>query len=123
MPHPWPLPWCMARHVLCGLIFGVKAWNGSMMSPLRVNASTEPGVRQRMSGSELAARTQMRRDSVQDRSVTSHRRRTTGPISMGNVAIVARRSLLVATRNLLAVRLQILNPGASRTVPSVWSLP
>ena len=93
------------------------------------NATTTPGIRQRMSGSdefgavlalrygvsEQSARKWKRRDSVQDLSATPHRLQTTLMPAQEAVVVALRRLLLLPLDDLLAVTREFLNPDVSRS--------
>ena len=100
-----------------------------MMISLHKNATTTPGIRQRMSGSDepaavLAlrygvsqetARKWKRRDSVQDLSATPHNLQTTLSVAQEAVVVELRRLLLLPLDDLLAVCREFLNPDVSRS--------
>jgi len=96
---------------------------------LHKNATTTPGIRQRMSGSdepaavlalrygvsEETARKWKRRDSVQDLSATPHTLQTTLTPAQEAVVVELRRILLLPLDDLLAVTREFLNPDVSRS--------
>ena len=101
------------------------------MISLHKNATTTPGIRQRMSGSdepaavlalrygvsEETARKWKRRDSVQDLSATPHNLQTTLTVAQETVVVELRRLLLLPLDDLLAVCREVLNPDVSRSGP------
>ena len=100
-----------------------------MMISLHKNATTTPGIRQRLSGSdepaavlalrygvsEETARKWKRRDSVQDLSATPHTLQTTLTPAQEAVVVELRRILLLPLDDLLAVTREFLNPDVSRS--------
>ena len=100
-----------------------------MMISLHKNATTTPGIRQRLSGSsepasvlalrygvsEETARKWKRRDSVQDLSATPHNLQTTLTAAQEAVVVQLRRLLLLPLDDLLAVTREFLNPEVSRS--------
>ena len=94
------------------------------MISLHKNATTTPGIRQRMSGSdepaavlalrygvsEETARKWKRRDSVHDLSATPHSLQTTLTPAQEAVVVELRRLLLLPLDDLLAVTGEFLNP-------------
>ena len=100
-----------------------------MMISLHKNATTTPGIRQRMLGSdepaavlalrygvsEETARKWKRRDSVQDLSATPHTLQTTLSVAQEAVVVELRRLLLLPLDDLLAVTREFLNPDVSRS--------
>lgn len=99
------------------------------MISLQKNATTTPGIRQRLSGgsepasvialrygvSEETARKWKRRDSVQDLSATPHTLQTTLTPAQEAVVVELRRILLLPLDDLLAVCREFLNPDVSRS--------
>lgn len=99
------------------------------MISLHKNATTTPGIRQRMSGSdepaavlalrygvsEETARKWKRRDSVHDLSTTPHTLQTTLTVAQEAVVVELRRLLLLPLDDLLAVTREFLNPAVSRS--------
>ncbi len=99
------------------------------MISLHKNATTTPGIRQRLSGSdepasvlalrygvsEETARKWKRRDSVQDLSATPHTLQTTLTPAQEAVVVELRRLLLLPLDDLLAVTREFLNPDVSRS--------
>ena len=102
-----------------------------MTISLHKNATTTPGILQRLSGSsepasvlalrygvsEETARMWKRRDSVQDLSATPHSLQTTLTAAEEAVVVQLRRLLLRPLDNLLAVTREFLNPDMSRLGP------
>jgi transposase InsO family protein len=100
-----------------------------MMISLHKNATTTPGIRQRLSGSdepasvlalrygvsEETARKWKRRDSVRDLSATPHNLQTTLSVAQEAVVVELRRFLLLPLDDLLAVTREFLNPEVSRS--------
>ena len=99
------------------------------MISLHKNATTTPGIRQRLSGSsepasvlalrygvsEETARKWKRRDSISDLSATPHTLQTTLTPAQEAVVVQLRRLLLLPLDDLLAVTREFLNPGVSRS--------
>ena len=100
-----------------------------MMISLHKNATTTPGIRQRLSGSsepasvlalrygvsEETARKWKRRDSISDLSATPHTLQTTLTPAQEAVVVQLRRLLLLPLDDLLAVTREFLNPDVSRS--------
>ena len=99
------------------------------MISLHKNATTTPGIRQRLSGSskpasvlalrygvsEETARKWKRRDSVQDLSATPHNLQTTMTPAQEAMVVQLRRLLRLPLDDLLAVTREFLNPDVPRS--------
>ena len=104
------------------------------MIALPKNATTTPGIRQRLSGSdepaavlalrygvsEETARKWKRRDSVRDLSATPHNRQTTLSVAREAVVVALRRLLLLPLDDILAVTRAFLNPDVARSGLDRW---